>query len=100
MFGYPRAEVLGREIEMLVEECYVRTRLFKQPPAVTLTCPNQEAETCECYKLGANSYVQKPVEFDVFCYVIRNIEVYWLQVNLAPPPRGQNVKEEKKTNRK
>ena len=67
LFGYPRAEVLGREIEMLVEECYVRTRLFKQPPAVTLTCPNQEAETCECYKLGANSYVQKPVEFGLFC---------------------------------
>jgi len=63
-------------------------------------CSNQEPDTRECYKLGANSYVQNPVDFDVFCKVIRNIEAYWLQVNLAPPPSGQNVKEEKKAIRK
>lgn len=59
---------------------------------VILTCSNHESDIRECYKLGANSYVQKPVDFDVFCKVIRNMEAYWLQVNLAPPPSGQNVR--------
>ncbi len=54
----------------------------------------------ESYKLGANSYVQKPVDFGLFCKVLLNIEAYWLHLNLAPPPSGQNVTEEKKTSGK
>ena len=37
------------------------------------------------YDLGANSYVQKPVDFDEFLTAARQIGVYWLDVNQVPP---------------
>jgi DNA-binding NarL/FixJ family response regulator len=66
---------------------------------VILTSSNQETDIRDSYRLGTNSYVQKPVDFDVFCKVIRDIEGYW-RVNVAPPLGGQNVIAEKKTNKK
>jgi two-component system response regulator len=57
-------------------------------PVVILTSSKQESDIRDCYMIGANSYVQKPVDFDVFRQVIREIETYWLRVNEAPPASG------------
>ena len=60
-------------------------------PVVVLTSSNQERDLIESYELGANSYVQKPVDFDLFAAVIRNLRDYWLSINLVPhfgPPVG------------
>jgi two-component system response regulator len=57
-------------------------------PVVILTSSKQESDIRDCYMIGANSYVQKPVDFDVFRQVIREIETYWLRVNQAPPAGG------------
>lgn len=54
-------------------------------PVVVLTSSNQERDLRECYSLGANSYVQKPVDFDRFQELIEQIQQYWLVVNHIPP---------------
>lgn len=57
-------------------------------PVVMLTSSKQESDIVESYRLGANSYVQKPVEFDNFRAVVQRIEKYWLGMNIAPPSPG------------
>ncbi|KAA0207300.1 response regulator [bacterium] len=59
----------------------VRTRLM---PVVILTSSVEESDLKQCYALGANSYVRKPVEFDEFVAVIRSIAHYWLSLNELP----------------
>ena len=39
----------------------------------------------EGYKNGANSYVRKPVDFNQFVEAVRNLGLYWLVLNEAPP---------------
>ena len=58
-----------------------RTRLV---PVVILTSSSQERDIRMSYQLGANSYVQKPVDFDTFCAVIQGIRAYWLGTNKIP----------------
>ena len=57
----------------------------KAIPVIVLTSSNQDHDLRESYRLGANSYVQKPVDFDRFQELITLIEQYWLRVNLLPP---------------
>jgi CheY-like chemotaxis protein len=61
-----------------------RTRLL---PVVILTSSNEEEDRIAGYKLGANSYVRKPVEFGHFAEAVRQLGLYWLLLN-EPPPRG------------
>lgn len=60
-----------------------RTKLL---PVVVLTSSNQQRDLVESYKLGVNSYIQKPVDFNQFQKVIQELGFYWLVVNLPPPP--------------
>jgi two-component system, response regulator len=62
----------------------LRTRML---PLVILTSSKQEQDVIQSYQLGANSYVQKPVNFDAFCAAIRQLGNYWLLTNQAPYPR-------------
>jgi CheY-like chemotaxis protein len=55
-------------------------------PVVLLTSSNEARDVAEAYRLGANSYVQKPVEFLQFRETVRRLGQYWLSVN-EPPPR-------------
>ena len=54
-------------------------------PVVILTSSKQEQDLIECYDLGANSYIHKPVEFERFLEVVKQIQLYWLVLNEAPP---------------
>ena len=54
-------------------------------PVVMLTSSNQAQDVHECYRLGANSYIQKPVDYDEFCDAIQQIERYWLLFNQTRP---------------
>lgn len=54
-------------------------------PVVVLTSSKQETDMVSGYRLGANSYIQKPVDFDQFQQTIRQLGYYWLLVNQAPP---------------
>jgi CheY-like chemotaxis protein len=55
-------------------------------PVVVMTSSGEEKDLVNSYRLGVNSYLQKPVEFDQFREVVKQLGLYWLLVNAAPPP--------------
>lgn len=57
----------------------------KAIPVVILTSSKQEQDLVQGYHLGANSYIQKPVDFDQFQATIKRLGYYWLLVNQPPP---------------
>lgn len=59
-------------------------------PIVVLTSSLEEQDVMKCYRLGANSYVRKPTDFDEFVPVLGTIVRYWLNLNqpAVPPGRG------------
>ena len=59
-----------------------RTRLM---PVVVLTSSDEEQDLIQSYRLGANSYVRKPVDFTMFSEAMRQLALYWLILNQAPP---------------
>ncbi len=59
-------------------------------PVVVLTTSNEERDIVESYRLGANSFVRKPVTFGQFVEATKVLGIYWLLVNEpAPPWRGE-----------
>ena len=55
-------------------------------PVVMLVPASEPRELAQCYQVGANSCVRKPVEFEEFYRTIQLVGRYWLERNLAPPP--------------
>lgn len=53
-------------------------------PVVVLTTSAEPFDVDKVYELGANSYIQKPVEFERFVEVVRQIGLYWLALNHPP----------------
>jgi two-component system response regulator len=53
-------------------------------PVVVVTSSREEVDLEECYRLGVNSYITKPVEFDEFARVVGDLGLYWLLVNRIP----------------
>ena len=58
-----------------------RTRAI---PVVVLTSSREERDIVESYQLGVNSYIVKPVDFDQFMEVVRQLGFYWLLLNQSP----------------
>jgi len=67
----------------------IRTRMV---PVVMLTYSHEERDIVESYKLGVNSYIVKPVDFDQFSAAIRNIGFYWLLLNQPPILQNETSK--------
>jgi two-component system response regulator len=63
-------------------------------PVIVLTSSDRDRDLIECYKLGVNSYIQKPAELLRYQETVRHFAHYWLTVNHMPPPetfKGQGL---------
>jgi two-component system response regulator len=60
-----------------------RTRFV---PVVVLTSSNEERDIVDAYRLGVNSYIVKPVDFEQFNEVAKYLGYYWLLLNRQPTP--------------
>ena len=78
----PRVDGFGVLRELKADP---RTRLT---PIVMLTSSIVERDVALCYRLGASSYVQKPVDFEQFRTTVRAVARYWLRVSAAVPARA------------
>ena len=62
-----------------------RTRTI---PVAVLTSSREEPDIAESYRLGVNSYIVKPVDFEQFTEAVRLLGMYWLLLNQPPVPKG------------
>jgi len=54
-------------------------------PIVVLTSSREDRDLVECYKLGVNAYVVKPIRFTEFVEAVRQLGIFWALINEAPP---------------
>jgi len=57
-------------------------------PVVILTSSKEERDLVQSYGNGANSYIQKPVDFDQFRETVKKVGYYWVLINQPPPLAG------------
>jgi CheY-like chemotaxis protein len=57
---------------------------LKTVPVVVMTSSNEERDVLESYRLGVNSYIVKPVQFDDFLDTVAKIGLYWVLTNRVP----------------
>ena len=57
-------------------------------PVVVLTSSKEERDLAASYNLGANSYIQKPVDFEQFRQTVKSTGLYWLVINERPSYKG------------
>lgn len=57
---------------------------FRKIPVVVLTTSSDDRDIDECYQLGANTYIQKPVDLDGLFAAIQRLKDYWFEIALLP----------------
>jgi CheY-like chemotaxis protein len=96
--GRPKVILLDLKLPK-VDGLEVLRKIKKEPsthsiPVVVFTSSREERDIVESYSLGVNSYIVKPVQFDQFANVIRDLGLYWQVINQPPvennKPRSSN----------
>ena len=86
----PRPKLILLDIKMpKVDGIEVLRRLkadaeLRMVPVVVMTSSNEERDVVESYRLGVNSYIVKPVQFEAFLETVAKIGLYWVLTNRAP----------------
>ena len=57
---------------------------------IILTTSTDERDVQDCYQMGANTYVQKPVSFDGLIEAIKRLKAYWFEIALLPKDGAAN----------
>lgn len=70
----------GREVLRIVKT----NPDLKKIPVVVLTVSSASEDIERCYKEGANTYIQKPVNFERFIHAVARLEEYWFEVSILP----------------
>jgi two-component system response regulator len=65
----------------------IKASELKLLPVVVMTSSNEERDVVESYRLGVNSYIVKPVQFDAFMDTVAEIGLYWVLTNRVPQGR-------------
>lgn len=65
-----------------------RTDSLKSIPVVVLTSSKRDEDIVRSYENGCNSYLQKPVEFEKFVELVKQVGLYWALLNVEPPASG------------
>jgi len=69
-------------LEVLKEiKTHPETRII---PVIVLTTSNEDRDIRDSYRLGVNSYIRKPVEFNKFVEVVKQLGLYWILLNEIP----------------
>lgn len=79
-------KVSGLEVLSVIK----KTDELKTIPVVILTSSRENKDLDECYRLGANAYVVKPVKFGEFLKTVKNLGIFWAMIN--EPPVGSSPK--------
>lgn len=87
--GHPKLILLDLKLPK-VDGIEVLQRIKCDPrlqpiPVVVLTSSAEESDLVETYRIGVNSYIVKPVDFQKFIETVAQIDFYWLLLNRAPP---------------
>lgn len=61
---------------------------LKHIPIIVMTTSDQDSDVIKSYKLGANSYVTKPMGIDQFSHIVNTIEDFWLTIVKLPKSKG------------
>lgn len=62
--------------------------ILRAIPVVVLSASREEPDLAEAYRLNVNAYVVKPVSFEKFIDVVKQLSLFWLLINEPPPMRG------------
>ncbi len=87
-FDYPSVILLDLKLPKIdgfeVLKAIRADEATKLLPVVILTCSREEQDVLNGYKLGVNSYIRKPVDFEKFFEAIQTLGLYWLLMNEPP----------------
>jgi len=94
--GKPKVVLLDLKLPK-VDGLQVLRKIKEHPqtrsiPVVVFTSSREERDIIESYNLGVNSYIVKPVQFDQFANVIRDMGLYWQVINQPPVDNDKNWK--------